>query len=142
MIKVIFYKDSGNFFDKLIRWWTYGPYSHCEIVINGVMYSADSRNNIVRKAYFMQDVSKWDEVTLNLPSAPIKAFLESQLGKEYDYIGIIFSQIFNLKFHNKNKWFCSELCAAALKTDLGILQSSQRIHPNKLYGIVQRYTNV
>jgi hypothetical protein len=37
--------------------------------------------------------------------------MKAELGKPYDYLG---SQLFGLRRHQADRWFCSELCAHAL----------------------------
>ena len=32
-IRVAFFKGKGNFWNKVVRWWTESPYSHAELVM-------------------------------------------------------------------------------------------------------------
>lgn len=34
--KVAFYKGRHRLFDRLVQWWTRGPYSHCELLLYGL----------------------------------------------------------------------------------------------------------
>src|SRR6185312_12227496 len=48
-------------------------------------------------------------------TAGIRYFLESQLGKKYDWLGVVrFVSRTQLRPDAKEKWFCSELATAAL----------------------------
>lgn len=49
-------------------------------------------------------------------TAIIRQFLNDQVGKKYDYAGIL-GFVFRIKrLHRKHKWFCSELVAEAYAT--------------------------
>ena len=55
-MRVAFYKGEGNFFDKLIRWWTKSSYSHCELIFSdGIFFSADPRDGGVRYKNIVPD---------------------------------------------------------------------------------------
>lgn len=137
-IRVAFYKASGKIGDKLIRLWTGGPYSHCEVVMDGMAYSASQYHNAVRAWHFQEDHNKWDIVELDsLDENIILTFFRNELGKKYDWLGIFLSQLFPFQIHNKSKWFCSEICHEALV--VGGLKSafkSQEVDPNTLYKIL------
>lgn len=45
----------------------------------------------------------------------IEKFLFSQLGKPYDFLGILGFILFNPNIESKNRWFCSELVFTAFK---------------------------
>ena len=116
MIKLAFYKGKGDFFDKLIRIWTNSPYSHVEIIINGIWYSASPRDGRVRAKKIDPNPSHWDFIEIPSKNAEnMVKFIESQLGKKYDWLGILLSQIIPLGEENPNRWFCSEICSAAVK---------------------------
>lgn len=143
MIKIAFYKGEGRIFDKLIRWWTKGKYSHCEIVfMDGLWYGADAWNNEVRYAYFLPDPANWDMIEISLAPKEellVRAWCDSKVGKGYDYLGLILSQVIFLGIDCANRWFCSELCVEALQ-QAGRLKDikSHTIHPSllaKIYGL-------
>ena len=117
-IQLAFYKGKGDWMDKVIRWWTRSPYSHCEIVIDGIWYSSSPRTGKVRAATIYPKENHWDFIEL-LCTAEQKQImvraLESQLGKPYDYLGIFLSQVIPLSIQDPTKWFCSEICSCALK---------------------------
>lgn len=133
-MKILFYRaEYGTFVDKLIAWWTRGPYSHTELYFeeDGLCYSCSPREDECR--YKKIDISgeHWDYFFLKdeyFDYEQIRFFCDTQLGKRYDWIGIIFSHIIRWNKHCKNKWFCSEICAEILK-----IENSNRYSPNKLY---------
>jgi len=143
-MKVIFYKAKGNFFDKLIRWWTSSSfdgdwkksYSHCEILFSsGYMFSASQYENKTRFKYFNEKSTSWDSITVLTDTedeAIIQDFCRSINGKKYDYLGIL-GFVFGNRDH-PNKWFCSEVCTRALK-EIGLCYSlkTSRTSPNALY---------
>lgn len=123
-----FYKGAGNLFDKLIRWFTSGIYSHVEIVIGGMAISADAWSGCVRctpVAAFHKD--NWDIVDVVLTKD--MNFLNSQLSKKYDWLGIM-GFFLPGAVNDPKRWYCSELGAAALSI------SKRPISPQKLYEIL------
>lgn len=140
-MKIAFYKTGGNWFDKLIRWWTFGPYSHVELIDKrGNLYSASQHHNMVRVARFRLKPEHWDvfELSDNLSEKRALYFIRSQMHFKYDWIGILLSQVIPLRIHEPNKWFCSELVFAALQhAGLNSNHKSYNIHPNKLYKILK-----
>jgi len=137
MMQVAFYKGKGRFFDKVIRWWTSGKYSHCELVFaNGTYFSADAWENKVRFEKLYPNPGNWDFVELELTPKEevlVLAWCDSQTGKGYDYTGIILSQFIPLHIEDPAKWFCSELCVKALQR-VGRLpgMKAQDIDPSEL----------
>ena len=120
-----FYKGAGNLFDKLIRWFTSGTYSHVEIVVSGMAISADAWSGVVRctpVAAFHKE--NWDTVEVALTKD--MDFINLQLGKKYDWLGIL-GFFLPGKLQNSNRWYCSEFCAAAI----GIWK--RPISPQQLY---------
>lgn len=139
MIRLASYKGPGRWGDKLIRWWTGGPYSHSELIIGNIMYSASQYEGQVR-AMWAADMTPehWDIVDLPeaLDEQAALAFLNAQIGKRYDWLGIVLSQVLPLNRHDKGAWFCSELCYRALQiAGLGHDIKPQAVHPNRLHRI-------
>jgi hypothetical protein len=106
--------DRLNIADLLIRWRTQSQASHCEIVIDGSMYSSYPGTG-VRKALFVNSPQKW--FLLDLPEVdpkPILAFFEKTKGMKYDWLAVILGQSFYMDLENSHRYFCSEWCAEAL----------------------------
>lgn len=137
MMHLAFYRGEGKIVDRLVRWWTQGKYSHCEMVFSdGMYFSADAWSNKVRYATIKANPANWDFVELGInpkEELAVRAWCDSQNGKGYDWVGILLSQILPLKAHSKRRWFCSELCVAALQT-VGRLSGirPQDIDPSEL----------
>jgi len=142
MVTLAFYKgnskNNGKLYSKLIRWWTKGPYSHVEIILDGYMYSSSPRDGGVRRKKFKGKNDHWDFIEINnLKEKNILEFYNQTKENKYDFFGILG---FILPFKDRtNEWFCSEWCSNALKISgykkLWKLEPS-KISPNKLYKIV------
>ena len=110
-IQVAFYKAKGTIADKAIRLWTRSPYSHAEVIVNGVWYSATTRGEGVRAAVIEPKEGHWDFVEVDIPyrkRGSIGKFFKETDKCTYDWRGIVLSQVFPLKKHDTDKWFCSE----------------------------------
>lgn len=132
MITFAFYKAEGDIFDRLIRWWTCGPYSHVEMVIGSpvgetTIISASPRDGGVREKRLVLDPEHWDLVETEGDAEAAAAFMRSQIGKKYDWLGILLCQVLPLNWHWSGGWFCSEICAAAIG-----LESPHTFHPSAL----------
>lgn len=92
---------------------TRSKYSHVELVIDGVCWSASSRDNGVRSKVIDFNSGKWDVITIAGDQAYAMEWFKEHRGEKYDWAGIF---RFLIKFlpHRKDEWFCSEAVAAAL----------------------------
>lgn len=143
MIIVAFYKAPGNFFDKLIRLWplSRGKYSHTEIIFpDGLWWSSSPRDGGVRYKPISADPKIWDLKripTSKSIESEVRGWCNKQLGKRYDWLGILFSQIFPLDIDDKKRYFCSESNVDALKV-AGMFNGvhSNTIDPNKLWDML------
>lgn len=104
---------------KIAHWavclFTGSPYSHCELVINGVCWSASARDGGVRGKVIDLHSGKWDVVELDeaFRASDAIAWFQSHAGEAYDWAGVM---RFALPFlpQRSKQWFCSEACAAAM----------------------------
>lgn len=120
MISLAFYKGTGHIDDRVIRWVTRSAFSHVELLASpptagaGLAWSASGRDGGVRCKVITFHPDRW--LFEPVPWAPANTFdrIRPELGKPYDYRGILFTQLFNLRRHSARRWFCSELCAYAL----------------------------
>lgn len=143
MITLAFYKGRGASWwhrvqDALIRFATRSPYSHVELIEGparhgeeAVCLSSSGRDGGVRETAILLKRDSWDLVEMDDQPAEIALFIRQRIGARYDYIGIVFSQILSLGRHDAQKWFCSEICAAALG-----MPNAQRMSPQALYDVV------
>ena len=142
MVSINFYKAS-NITDKLICFISRGKYCHVNLTVNGVAYEAkafskvrkfvlNKRNNRIDS--FKIDLTKYQELGL-------VEYLENQLGKHYDYIGLLgFIFYINFRANNSNKLFCSELVFEALK-HVGVLLLD-RVKGYKISPVILSYSPV
>ena len=151
--KIAFYKADGphaTFIDKLIAWYTKGPYSHVEFVFqdndgNWKMCSSSPRDGKVRCKPHTFDDKSWTYIDIELDDDKlntIKEFYNSILGFKYDWAGILG---FILPTQDRQyRWFCSETVSNALKITgfkpMWYLDPS-RVSPNKLYKLLRDYYN-
>lgn len=139
-MKVAFYKGKGDYTDIAIRTWTWGPYSHSELVFqDNFWFSSSYRDGGVRFKQINAKKENWDYIELSNNShedTNIRKWCEEQKGS-YDLFGV-FSFIFPVLGQTKEKWFCSEICLAALQT-IGILPEWKpyKVSPNKLYSLLK-----
>ncbi|WP_136635507.1 hypothetical protein [Pseudooceanicola onchidii] len=143
MITLAFYKGRGDgIWQRLqdwgIRFATRSIYSHVELIAGlaelgqeAVCLSSSGRDGGVRLARFVLNPDHWDLVALEDEPEAVADFIRDRFGKRYDYRGILLSQIFALARHDPDKWFCSEICAAALG-----IPNAQRMSPQALYDVV------
>jgi len=116
-MKLALYKGEGDWTDKVIRWWTRSEYSHCEIVIDDVWYSASPREGNVRAKEIEPQEGNWDYVEIVCSPEQEQIVLgtfEANMGSGYDYMGIVLSQVLPIGIQMSYRWFCSEICAQAL----------------------------
>jgi hypothetical protein len=139
MIEFAFYKKSApraNWADEIISWWTNGPYSHVELIIDGVMYSSSPRDGYVRCKPHIYDPLSWDYIDVSVSDRDIdriKKFFTKTENRKYDWLGILG---FIIPVHDsEQKYFCSEWCTKA-----GIIggieclydKNPSRMSPNRL----------
>lgn len=133
--QLAFYIGKGNIVDKAIRLWTKSKYSHVELILNDEWYSTSPRLLQVSKRYINPNIDSWEYVEIEIDTLHISDFYEKTAGKKYDWLGIALSQFMPFDTQSKDRWFCSEWCAEALK-----LSSSNRYSPEKLYQHVKGYS--
>ena len=145
-MKIAFYTGRGKILDRVIRKWTKSKYSHVELIINNISYSASSRDGGVRKKTINYEAENWRIFDLkNIFDINLALkFLNQNLGQKYDHKGIFLSQVINLDKHNKNKYFCSELIIEVLKKSINddkfvILENFSYFSPERLYNYLNKY---
>jgi len=139
-LSLAFYYGQGTAVDRLIRTATRSPFSHVELVADFLMVtdhircetraiSSSSRDSGVRIKPIVFCHDKWVVLPL-LGWQPDDAWQRaaSQLGKPYDYAGILMNFTVPLRRHLRGSWFCSELCGHALG-----LHEPQTLSPGDLY---------
>lgn len=132
-MKIAFYKASGSLFDKVIRFWENGPFSHCEVILSGPDVSgnfeiASSEPGVgVRITTKPLPSSDWEILEVEGDIDQVRAWFKQHDGAAYDYVGIL-GFVFRPVPQGKRKFFCSEAIGRAL----GIIDA-WRYDPNALY---------
>jgi len=126
---------------RLIRWWQWGfPYTHIAYCLD----LSDPNDPIVVEAWWNGvRHGKFSEVhtpgtefevysvqVTERQKERIEDFLQQQLGKPYDWLGILGFPLRNWKLERKNRWFCSELVFTAFK-QAGI-ELLKNTHPSEV----------
>lgn len=136
-VTVIFRKNKSKA-SKLIRFFTMGEWSHCGILFDQHVYEATFEG--IMKTSVIDFSKDADIETKKFPvvdSTKVYSFLNSQLGKEYDFSGAYGLLLTNTVIQDNDKWFCSELVYKAL--EVGGLKlfanGGYRVTPRDLYNI-------
>ena len=106
----------------LTAWWTRSPYSHVEIVINGVCYSSSLREGRVRPKPIDLTPSWWRviPITWRDEDAALRVFRRYE-GEPYGYWDLLTQHVLRLPVDDPGL-LCSELCALML----GLPESTAR----------------
>jgi hypothetical protein len=156
-VRVVFFKGRGGWADTSVRWWTWSPYSHCELVFgDGTWFGSGTTGEMRTRFRAPSDtpdlvgqglpgygpgwadfVKNWDVIQVPMSEedeAAMRAFCMLEVSCRYDWAGLIFSQLLNLCYHSETKWFCSEVVAAALqKANVHLTLEPQRYAPGDLF---------
>jgi len=120
---VAFYRGRGTVADKVVRYATRSPFSHCELIRTSTRpqigdtvrcISSSGRDNGVRIKNITLKEGKWRIYCV--PWAPEDTWerAEAHLGKPYELWTMVLSQLLNFRRHSRERWYCSELIAHAL----------------------------
>lgn len=139
-MKVAFYKGIRpgyqGLFNRLVRWWTNGPYSHCEVVIslnaNGESLCASSSfiDGGIRFKKIKLNPSHWDFLEYPANEAVVYEWFFLRNKKKYDVLGL-FGFVWRRGDGSKNRWHCSESVAEALG-----FKEAWRFDPNTLASVL------
>jgi uncharacterized protein YycO len=136
MLKVAFYEGIyGGVSDWLIMLRTLGAYSHVELVFSdGVSFSSSAADGGVRfKNIDYSDEYRWTFIPLNVTKeveSIIRETCNKEVGKPYDWVGILFDQLFKFNTQDNNAWWCSELIGYVLG------YKRYRVSPSTLFRMV------
>ena len=115
-MKLAFYKGREDLYDRLISWWTRGPYSHVELVISdNYCMSSSPKDGGIRFKHIDLRPDHWDLVELEGydPAYAYNWFKEHE-GRKYDILGIL-GFVFGPLRQDKKRFFCTEAVGHALK---------------------------
>lgn len=114
-------------YNRLVRWWTASPYSHCEVVFSdGVSASSSWVDGGVRLKVIEFDPDKWDLIDIHGDEDKARAWFIKHSIDGYDLLGMFWFVWGGLR-QDKEKWSCSEACGAALQ-----IKDSWRFDPCQL----------
>ena len=125
----------------LIRVFSNGRFNHTSILLGDTVYEAHIRTGVTKTR-----LSKWDNSTVvetievkltKTEERRVRTWLNKQVGKKYDIIGII-SFLFILLPPRKGYWYCSELGVVSLAKAKGIKGEieNQKISPQMFHNIL------
>lgn len=132
-MKVAFYKGKKRLFNKLVSWWTRGPYSHCELVFSdGTSASSSFVDGGVRYKHILYNNDHWDFIELGQQFDEQKAreWFDAHEGCAYDVLGIA-GFVVRAIGDDGHKYFCNE----SILNALGISQG-WRFDPNSTYALL------
>jgi len=137
--KIAFYKGVHpglpGIYNRLVQWWTKSPYSHCELVFSdGLSASSSFMDGGVRfKQINYSTDTHWDFITLpNELEHAARKWFEDRVGAKYDLKGNL-GFVIGAVHDSKDKFFCSEACAAALQLGQASLYSPATLYPLLAY---------
>lgn len=113
---IALYKNTDHTFNRLVSWWTKGPYSHTELILKtGMSGSSSFRDKGVRVKRIGYKPANWDFIVLpdTYDAKEAEKWFEEHAEDLFDVLGIIGFVLRALK-QSLNRWFCSESVLTAL----------------------------
>jgi hypothetical protein len=120
---IAFYKGTRpglqGLFNRAVRWWTNGPYSHCEVVLftkadgYSVCASSSQMDGGVRVKLIKLNQDRWDLIEVDFDSDVAAEWFYARIGKKYDTLGL-FGFVWRRADGHKDKFICSESAAASM----------------------------
>lgn len=115
-VALALYKGKGNWVNSLIRWRSQSIYSHCEIIVDGWMYSSTVKDHGVRcklQTYLSEE--DWDIIPIHFNNGEsILHYYSQTKDNPYGWKDLFQAQIIGRTTANNHGDFCSEWCLAAL----------------------------
>jgi hypothetical protein len=139
MTRAAFYKGTRpglpGLYNRAVRWWECGPYSHCELVFSdGRAASASFMDHGVRFKEIDFDPERWDFIDLpGANEALAELWFLTHLGCQYDLLGNVHFLLGPVR-DDRRKYFCSEALAAALG-----MPEAWRYGPNALAAVLRTF---
>jgi hypothetical protein len=126
-MKIAFFKGTHpgwkGWLGRLTKWWTVGPYSHCELVFGtqtstglSTCWSSTFLDKGVRCAQLALNPSDWDILDLPVTAeqeAAALAWFKMHEGEPYDTLALLGFLFRPLKGMG-NRYFCDEACLTAM----------------------------
>lgn len=141
-MRVLFYHASAyGLLDRLVAFFTFGPYSHVSILLNeDILITSTAKSGVT----VLRNSGALGAPGIDIVNIPTnktqerdileRAYLLDGLG--YDYYGAILNYF---GVDSPNRWYCSELIAFLLYTGNCIPKLITRTNPNSLFNTLMRY---
>ena len=117
------YKGEGRLHNAIVRRWTDSIYSHAELILpdkTSITIFPFSLKGIHREPFSMENEveEEWDFICV--PVTPkqlsiIEQFYDQTHGQQYDWVGMLASQLVPFHIKHMHRWYCSEWIAYALR---------------------------
>jgi hypothetical protein len=114
--------DFASFFAQ------HGPWCLLCIILIVMLYKRENRID--------KEMNRRHDLLVNAAAdvARMREWCAGEVGCAYDWLGIFFSQIINFGWHTRNRYFCGEVCTAALQVGgLPFSLQPQRYAPGDLF---------
>ena len=116
-----------------VRYWTRGPYDHCEIVFSDGLSASSSLSDkgvrFVRKEY---DPARWHFIDLKgFDEGYAREWFEEHQGERFDILAML-AFVWRPHAGRDNEWCCSEACASALR-----FVEAWRLCPNTIAAVLR-----
>lgn len=135
-----------SLFDRLIQWWTRGPFSHSELIFpNGDRHtSLPGVGTGWQPPVVMIDGapavrSGWVVGQIDADDERARQWCNDHCFDRYDWSGIFFSQIFPMKSQAGSRYWCTEANVEALQYGYCLALrgiDSRLMNPNSLYKLL------
>tara|TARA_B100000900_G_scaffold406115_1_gene416670 strand:- start:427 stop:969 length:543 start_codon:yes stop_codon:yes gene_type:complete len=120
-ICIALYKGKGRWHNGVVRDWTNSEYSHAELILpdfTSITIFPFSLKGVRREPFVEKSDKEWDYICV--PVNPhqlsiIENFYEKTKGQQYDWVGMLASQLVPFHIKHKDRWYCSEWIAYALR---------------------------
>ena len=117
------YKGKGRLHNAIVRRWTKSIYSHAELILpdqTSITIFPFSLKGIHRAPFDAENEPEEDWEFICVPVNPhqlsiIEKFYEQTKEQQYDWVGLLASQLGPFHIKHKNGWYCSEWIAYALR---------------------------
>lgn len=135
-MRLAFYKAKyGRWYEKGLAYIEQAPFSHVELVFNnGEWFSASPRDNGTRFKLIKPATEHWVYLDIECNECRLYSWCSDRVGLGYNWWGLI-NCFLPISIPNHcNKWFCSQICLAALQLE-NILPNlnPDKCTPNMLY---------
>lgn len=140
-----FHKGSG-LFDRLIQWWTRGPYSHTELIFpSGERHTSIPgvgtgwQTPIIMIDGVPAARVDWTIERVDADEERVRSWCSEHIHDRYDWPGIFFSQLMPMKSQAGSRYWCTEANVEALQFGYCLQLryiDSRLMNPNSLYQLL------